>query len=295
MKLVFLGTGTPMPSPERAGSGIAVILGDEILVIDCGPGTTHRFMQAGLPFRKVANIFLTHHHFDHNVSYAHLVLEGWLLGRKGPLRVYGPRGTKRISRLLFDEIYGREIKSRKSLGGQGSGAASPLPQAGGTPGPETGMTLLNMEAEDIDGGAVIHGSNWKMSAVRVDHECPPYTLGYRLEADGKAVVFSSDTAPCPSLVGLCRGADLLIHEAFWPQAQGAWKVLLDQAPVSHWAERWGHTPPEEVGRLAVEAGVKNLVLTHLMPGEDEAALASMVRKHYGGKLTVAHDLFELTP
>jgi ribonuclease BN (tRNA processing enzyme) len=50
-----------------------------------------------------------------------------------------------------------------------------------------------------------------------------------------------------------------------------------------------------VGRLAVEAGVKNLVLTHLMPGEDEAALASMVRKHYGGKLTVAHDLFELTP
>jgi ribonuclease BN (tRNA processing enzyme) len=269
-----------------------VVLDDEILVIDCGPGTTYRFMQAGLPFRKVAYIFLTHHHFDHNVSYAHLVLEGWLLGRKGPLRVYGPEGTQRRSRLLFNEIYSQEIKSRTDLGGQGPGAASPLPEVDGAASPKTGMTLLDMEAEDIDEGFVFSKDNWKMSAVRVDHECPPYTLGYRLDA-GKAVVFSSDTAPCPRLVELARGADILVHEAFWPEAQGAWKTLLAQAPVSYWAKRWGHTTPEDVGRLAREAGVKTLVLTHLMPGEDEAALASMVRRNYQGELIIAHDLAEL--
>ncbi|MBI4287999.1 MAG: MBL fold metallo-hydrolase [Chloroflexi bacterium] len=287
MKLVFLGTGTPIPSPERAGTGAAIVSDKEVLMIDCGPGSAFRFTQARLAYRKLSHLFLTHHHFDHTVSYGYVALESWITGRKRPLQVFGPQGTVRMSRLLFDEVYAEEIRSRISLGGQGPLGMEAPAEA------DSGMALLGVAPQDIDEGFSLQTDDWRMRAIRVDHNCPPYTLGYRLDWGEKAIVFSADTIPCPNLVEMAREVDVLVHEVFWPKAEGAWKSLLSQASAQEWARRWGHTTPEEVGKLAREARVKTLVLTHLTPYEDEAALTDMVRRNYSGELVVAQDLMEI--
>lgn len=291
LRLVFLGTGTPIPDAERVGSGVAVVSDEEILMIDCGPGTTFRFIQAGLTFRKVSHLFLTHHHFDHTISYAHLALESWITGRKQPLRVYGPLGTTRMSRLFFNEVYAEEISSRTSLGGQGPLGADSANQSPHHGAPvRSGLESLQVVATDIDEGFRLQTDNWQIKAFRVEHACPPYALGYRLEWGNKIIVFSGDTSPCANLTEAASGADILVHEAFWPKAEKAWKTLLAQATAYEWARRWGHTTPDEVGKLAQQTRVKKLVLTHLTPYEDEATLVSMVRRHYSGEVVVARDL-----
>ena len=95
MKLTFLGTGAPRPSPDRHGPSILVEAGNRKILIDAGPGARQRLFEAGgFPLLTgVTDIFITHLHYDHIANVSDLWITGWMYGRREPLRVHGPPGT----------------------------------------------------------------------------------------------------------------------------------------------------------------------------------------------------------
>ena len=99
------------------------------------------------------------------------------------------------------------------------------------------------------------------------------SVSYRLDAEGGAFVYTGDTEYSPSVVELARGADTLLIECSFP----------DDAPVP------GHLTPSSVARIASEAGVRRVVLTHIYPAADELDLISEVSRGYAGEVTVAED------
>src|SRR5947199_8801511 len=96
MKVTLLGTGTPFPNAERFGSAILVEVAGTKLLFDCGCAVVIRLTQAGVSPKEVNALFLTHLHSDHVVGIPDLWLTGWIMGRKVPLRVWGPVGTKQM-------------------------------------------------------------------------------------------------------------------------------------------------------------------------------------------------------
>ena len=103
-----LGAGTPTPTPTRFGSAFALQIGDEQLMVDCGPAATHKLVRAGLWPTDIDHLFFTHHHFDHDIDYPCFLLCRWdqSTGRENDLQVFGPTLTERITRGILDENEG---------------------------------------------------------------------------------------------------------------------------------------------------------------------------------------------
>lgn len=275
MRLVLLGTGVPSLSLRRHGASQAVIVDGEALVIDCGHGSTLQMMRAGIDPLHVRHVFLTHHHYDHTVDLAHLVLSTWITGRDFPLKVYGPTGTEMMAEALFDRAFSIDIRARTSRGTQRRRG-------------------IQVKAQDIDEGEVASAGAWRVSAVRVDHLAEgTFSVGYRVESGGKAIVVSGDTRPCRGLVELGRGADILVHEVFFSPELEESGVPAGRRPGSvspDFAQKVRHTKPEEVGAIAREAGVKRLVLSHLWSDRDLDQLRALVKKQFDGEVVVGEDL-----
>src|SRR5918995_6890105 len=105
MKVTMLGTGTPTPSLKRASSGYLIDVGNDVIVIDHGPGANRRLMQAGRRTTEVSHLFFSHLHYDHCMEYPHLLLQRWDIGagRIPDLQVYGPPPLARMTGQLFGE------------------------------------------------------------------------------------------------------------------------------------------------------------------------------------------------
>src|SRR5687768_5888435 len=105
MKITLLGTGTPAPSLLRQSSGYLIEVGDDLIVLDHGPGAHHRLLQSGYAATEVTHAFFSHLHYDHCLDYPRLVLQRWDMGagRIPELEVYGPAPLARMTELLFGE------------------------------------------------------------------------------------------------------------------------------------------------------------------------------------------------
>src|SRR5690349_7549898 len=99
-QIVMLGTGNPRPDPERSGPATAIVVNGTPYLIDFGPGVVRRITAAyqkgvaafGYGGVNIKTAFLTHLHSDHTAGYPDLILTPWVMGRKAPLSVYGPKG-----------------------------------------------------------------------------------------------------------------------------------------------------------------------------------------------------------
>src|SRR5262249_42945883 len=143
-------------------------------------------------------------------------------------------------------------------------------------------------------GVVLENEEVKVSAALVRH--PPVAPAYAFRFDGKdrSVVISGDTAYAPELAGFARGADVLVHEAMYVPAVEA---LINRVPNAARLRAHlmnSHTSTEDVGRIAASAGVKALVLSHLVPGDDSSITdeqwAEGARRHFRGRIVVGKDL-----
>jgi ribonuclease BN (tRNA processing enzyme) len=146
-------------------------------------------------------------------------------------------------------------------------------------------------------GAVMEDENVKVTATLVDH--PPVTpaFAYRFDAHDRSIVISVDTKPSKNLIALASGADVLIHEAYFPSAIDRLVAGVTNATHLKRAILAHHTTAEDAGRVAHSAGVKTLVLSHLVPAEDVALTDQMwidaARIHYKGQVIVGKDLLEI--
>ena len=275
MRLTLLGTGNPRPNPRRAGPSQHVAVGGASLLVDCGSGVVRRLVEAGLPPEQVDHLFITHHHSDHQIDLGHLLISGWVLGRRTPLTVVGPPGTgeylRRVVHAHEFDLRVRQFERR-------------LPPA-----------ALDVPVREVRPGEPVEGDGWRVIPIEVDHRVVVPAYGYRVEDDrGQAIVISGDTAPCDAVVAAARGASVLVHELnnagpYQPLPAGA-----SEAQREHFRERWeSHTSAEQVGALARRADVPTLVLSHLPPTMDPTWVRATVAADYPGELHLGEDLLAL--
>lgn len=279
-RLVLLGTaGGPRPRTTRSAPAQAIVAGDTVYVVDCGNGVARQLVLANLPLPRVRHIFITHHHSDHNADYGNLILLAWAAGLRTRLDSWGPPPLVRMTDLFFEmnatDIRARTVDERR-----------------------TPLRPLVRVHELHDGGPVMHDENVRVTAALVHHPPIVPAFAYRFDAADRSIVISGDTTPSDNLVALARGADVLVHEALFDAA--AVDRLIASVPNASDLRRSilsHHTTAEEAGRIAAEARVSTLVLSHLIPAEDPAVTEAMwsdaARKHFSGRVIVGKDLMEL--
>ena len=265
--VILLGTGYPRPDAERAGPSTAVVFGEKWFVVDAGRGTTMRIAGTDLKYANMRAVFLTHLHSDHTAGLPDLFNTSWQFGRKRvPLELYGPKGTKRLADAML-EFFAEDIRLRRDV-------LEKHPAAGAT-----------IRTHIVREGVVYDDGEVKVTAFAVDHKPVEHTFGYRFEAGGRSVVVSGDTRPTDNLVRYAKGADVLVLEAYLPEH-------FDRVDTPEVAARLKsyHTSAEEAGQLAAKAGVKTLVLTHLIPANAAETFRERAAKHFKGEIVVGRDL-----
>ena len=272
-RLILLGTaGGPTPKTKRSGPSQIVVVGERGYGIDCGDGVARQMMAAGV-FRTLRHVFITHHHSDHNADYGNLLLLAWGDNLTTPVDTWGPPPLEKMTRLFF-EMSAPDLEVRERDEGR-----PPLPR-------------LIRAHEVRASGAVMKDDLVTVTCAVVDHPLVPLALAYRFNCPDRSIVFSGDTRRSDALIKLARGADVLVHEVLYlPAAPGAPGSALRKHVVD------SHTTVEDAGRVATEAGVKTLVLSHFVPAEnppisDEQWMAA-ARSTFAGRIVVGRDLLEL--
>ncbi|MFZ4288189.1 MBL fold metallo-hydrolase [Variovorax sp. HJSM1_2] len=297
-RVITLGTqGGPLPAGSRSQPANAVVVQGRVYLVDAGNGVVGQLRRAGLDYRRVDHIFITHNHDDHNADWGTLLGLQWSTGRRNSVHVYGPEGTESMLQGYL-QYFAPNARIRS--------ADAQMPQ---TPAEQ-------FRAHDIrEGGVVYRDDLIEVTAAEnchfhFDANTPAgakrdKSYAYRFKTPDKVIVFSGDTGNCTNLPAFARDADLLVHEVvslpliadslrrFMASQPGAVPPGLFEGLMRHMAE--DHTVPEDIGRLATAANVKKVVLTHFAPGRDtdpDSAYVDGVKQQYNGPVIAAKDLME---
>ncbi len=278
-RLILLGTaGGPRPRKSRSAPAQVIIANGTPYVVDCGDGVARQLVLAGVPLATLRHIFITHHHSDHNGDYGNLLSLAWVAGLRTRVDTWGPPPLARMTDLFF-EMNAADIATR--VADERRVPPAPLVQV----------------HELSEPGVVMQDENVTVTAALVHHPPVAPAFGYRFDAADRSIVFSGDTTRSDALVRLARGADILVHEALYPEAIDRLVAGVDNAPDLKRSILSHHTSAEEAGRVAQAAGVGTLVLSHLVPAEDPTITDSMwitaARRWFRGRIVVGRDLQEL--
>ncbi|MGV3758367.1 MAG: MBL fold metallo-hydrolase, partial [Actinomycetota bacterium] len=186
IEVVTLGTGSPIPDPNRAGPSTLVRAGGQSFLVDCGRGVLLRAMAAGAPANGLTATLLTHLHSDHLTDLNDVITTRWVTSFAPlPLRLIGPPGTQRVvdgtlAALAPDVEY--RLAHHEDL-----------------------TWAPPVEVAEASGGLVHDEGGVRIVAAPTDHRPAAPSVGYRFEHAGHAVVLAGDTVPCPGLDELCAG------------------------------------------------------------------------------------------
>ena len=275
-RVTLLGTGVPIPSPDRFGPCTLVEAGDQKFLIDAGRGATIRLYQLKVPIGRIDVQLLTHYHSDHTSGVPDVWLTGWLQSEFGrrttPYRVIGPAGARELMENL-ERAYALDIKIRV--------ADEKFPRCGIA----TDVTEFDREGLVYENGGV------KVIAFDVDHgDVIKPCCGYRFEYGGRVAVFSSDTRYSQNVIKHGAGADLLVHEVASARPE-LLKEASFQRIIAH------HTTPRDVGRVFAQTRPKLAAFTHILqlgnaeiPAPTIDDIIAETRETYDGPLVVGEDL-----
>jgi ribonuclease Z len=286
--IVVCGAGSPMPDPRRAGPCVAVIAGERVMIVDVGSGAVRNLAPAGIPVGKVADVFITHFHSDHIDGLGELELQRWGNGANvTPLPVHGPTGIEAVV-AGFNQAYAADFTYRVAHHGD---KIIPPGGAGGVAVP------FELPAEG-QGTVVLETDGLKVTAFAVNHAPISPAVGYRFDYKGRSVVISGDTTKSANLQKFAAGADVLLHEALNPELVGILTHGAADAGAANIEQISKdilnyHTTPVEAGEIAQAAGVKQLVLYHIVPPLPLEPMERMFVKGvsgvYDGTVTVSRD------
>ena len=247
IRLVVLGAGTAIPMPGYSPAGHLLQYSSRFLLVDIGPGTLSRMAAAGFDYRGLDHVLVTHHHSDHTLDLVTLIQ-------------------------AFDSTpgYVREETFHLIGGGGTVGFFSQLMVTY----PGIGPTSYRVEIHEMMRDR-LEFPGWAVKSAFTGHTTD--SLGYRLEVEGKAIVFSGDATLTMDLVNLAEQADVFVCECSYPGSSGA----------------GDHLAAEQVGWIAAKARVKKLVLVHMYPHTLKSDLQAQIGKEYSGQVEVALDGLEL--
>jgi ribonuclease BN (tRNA processing enzyme) len=271
-RVVLLGTkGGPTPSPYRAPASVAIVVGKRLYQVDCPNGVAGQLAKAAIKLDQLSQVFVTHNHSDHVLDAGSLLVLAWGSGLKSPVTVHGPPPLRQIvDRSLAASSYDIAVRINEE-------ARPPL------------LPLIHVQ-ERSAAGLVYEDARVRVTSAAVDHYTVKPAFAYRFDTPSRSIVVSGDTTYSDNLVRLAHGADLLIHEAMY--LPGVDQLAGDNASLKQHLLR-SHSTTEQVGLIAARAGVKKLVLSHLVPAfpsiTDDMWLEG-VRKNFRGEAVVGHDL-----
>ncbi len=278
-RLILLGTGGgPRPRKASSASAQVIIRNNAAYVIDCGNGVARQLVLADVPLTTLRHIFLTHHHSDHNADYGNLIWLAWAAGLRTQVDTWGPPPLAKMTRLFF-EMNETDINARIADEGR-------LPL----------VPLVHVH-EPREGGLVMRDDQVTVRATLVHHPPMVPAFAYRFDAVDRSIVISGDTTRSDNLVKLAQGADLLVHSAVYLPAVDRLVARVPNATALKRSIIAGQTSAEDVGRVAEAAGVKTLVLSHLIPADDPEVTDQMwieaARIHFRGSVIVGKDLLQV--
>jgi ribonuclease Z len=246
--VILLGTGAALSDQTREQTYMVVKGEQSAILIDCGGSPVQRLSKAGITLDSIDHVILTHHHPDHLYGVSVLLLDLWLAGRKKVLHIHGLPETLRATCAMMHAF---EWESWFKVG------------------------FFPVEFHRVSNVAIglqIVTPEFSVSTTTTKHLLPTIATRVVSNESGKAIVYSSDTEVCDSVVELARGAEILFHEA----------TTIDKATL-------GHSSARQAGAQAKRAGVKKLVLVHLPPNGDVKKIHAVAAKTFGSRVVVAKD------
>ena len=270
LEITLLGTGSPIPDPNRAGPSTLVRAGGQVFLVDCGRGVLQRAAAVGVGAAGLSALLLTHLHSDHIAELGDLLITSWVTNftpDPAPLQIIGPPGTaETVAATLtaFGHDIGYRIAHHADLN-------APPP----------------IEVHEHTEGLVWDRDGVTIRVAPTDHRPVAPTIGFRIEAHGASVVLAGDTVPCASLDELAAGADALVHTVIR-------KDMLTHAPQQRIKDVCDyHSSVQEAAATAARAGVGTLVMTHyvpaIVPGQEEQWRA-LAAAEFGGRIELGDDL-----
>lgn len=278
-RLIMLGTGGgPRPKKNASAPAQVIVINGQAYVIDCGDGVARQLISAGIQPASLRHVFITHHHSDHNADYGSLLLLSWAAGLKSRVDTWGPPPLAQMTKLSL-EMNAFDITTR-------------IADEGRVP-----LAPLIHPHEITAGGVVMQDEHVKVTAALVDHPPIEKAFAYRFDTADRSIVISGDTAMSKNLIALAQGADVLVHETLWVPAVDKLVASVPNATTLKAHIIASHTSAEDCGRIAATAGVKTLVLSHFVPGDDlsitDQTWIDAAKKHFKGRVVLAKDLMEI--
>jgi ribonuclease BN (tRNA processing enzyme) len=279
-RLILLGTGggPRIVKGGRSKSATLIVVKGVPYVVDCGEGVAQQLTEAGVQLSALRHVLITHHHSDHDLDFGNLIYDAWVSGLNMPIDAYGPPPIQAMLDAYW-QLNKFDIDTRIADEGR----------------PDL-LRMVNVH-EFTQPGIVLQNADVKVTAARVRH--PPITdaYAYRFDAADRSIVISGDTTYSPELIELAKGADVLVHEVM--DRAGIETIIgrLPNATTMREHLMASHTLVEDVGKVAAAAGVKTLVLSHLVPADDKSITDAMwttgARKYFRGQIVVGRDLMAI--
>ena len=291
LTVTLLGTGSPMPSPDRAGPATLISAGSGAeathFLVDAGRGVLMRMAALGLGAPNLAAVLLTHLHSDHITDLNDVITTRWVMTfEPTPLTIVGPVGTKAVVDHIIaslDPDIGYRIAHHTDLQAYG---------------------FTDVNVIEVSDGPIDLPGPVSVRCAPTDHKPVEPSVGFRFDhAAGDAsddgsddgttsVVVAGDTVPCASLDALCEGAHALVHTVIR-------KDIIANIPMQRMQDTLDyHSSPEEAAQTAARAGIDTLVLTHYVPpiptGGDGADWRALAAEHFDGNVEIGDDLHQIT-
>ena len=268
MDITLLGTGSPLPSPDRAGPATLLRTGTATLLFDCGRGVVMRLAAAGVLPLGLSAVLLTHLHSDHISDLNDIVTTHWVMSPvPTPLRVVGPPGTQGVVDAVLAML---ALDQKYRLAHHATLEAAPV-----------------IEVTEVEPGDALEIAGSHIAVHRTDHRPVTPTVGYRVEQDGVVAAVAGDTVPCPELDEMCGGADLYVQTVIRADLVQNIPNLRLQDILTY------HSTLEQAALTATRARVGTLVLTHyvppMQPGDVEEWRA-LAAAHFAGPIVLGDDL-----
>ena len=268
LAVTLLGTGGPIPDPQRAGPATLVSGGSEQYLVDAGRGVLMRLAAAGVGPAQLKAVLLTHLHSDHITDLNDVITTRWITTfEPSPLTIVGPAGTRRVVAGIGESL-----------------------------GPDIGYRIAHhddldypppVEVVEVTEGEVYLGGDVRIVCAPTDHKPVEPTVAFRFDYGGSAVVTAGDTVPCAGLDRLCEGAHALVHTVIRKDVVSAIPIPRVQDVLDY------HSSPAEAAQTAARAGTHTLILTHYFPppadGDDDA-YRTQAAEHFDGTIEVGDDL-----
>ena len=277
LSVTLLGTGSPIPSPDRAGPATLISAGEgadgEHYLVDAGRGVLMRLAACGLGAPNVAAVLITHLHSDHITDLNDVITTRWVMTfTETPITIIGPVGTQRVVDHILaslDPDVEYRIAHHEDLDHR-------------PPVTVIEVTEGIVELPNGQGGAV------KITCGQTDHKPVEPSVGYRFDFEGASVVAAGDTVPCAGLDALCAGAGALVHTVIR-------KDIIANLPMQRIKDTLDyHSSPEEAAQTAANANLDTLILTHYVPpmpmGGTEDDWRALAAAHFDGAIELGDDL-----